>query len=638
MRSSLLPSRPKDLELPAARPTRGRRRSDKRIQPNAPATTKWAYWWVSWSVIVLAGLILKFLASTTYLFGSIYDDQLMVEMAHGFLQGHWSSSWATTGFATLVKPVGYPIFLASVHALPWSPVFSAYVLYVIGSALIAWGWFRIRRSRPQVTLILTMLVFNPIAFTVQNQRVYRDLFMMALSTLTLGVSLLLASLLHDWAGGASNPEDGEHSDRRLASSTPKRWALAYALVLALGFIVGYAAITKETWVLLLPVAIAPLLYPLIQRFRPSRFRPLPVLRAAIAGLVFLGCVWGLTTATKQLNQRHYHVAVVNDLSSGGYARAWKLWASVEAGPPRKYVAITRAMRLAVYRVSPTAAEMEPFLESPKDQWKLDDCQAMRICDESGPWFEWDLLTSAFLTGKVNSVYQIQTFFSHIADDIARGCNQGELHCSASPVLAAGLPRLNQIPLSTVGFDTVNGLRMMVWDKLPMAKTTGYTVTPSSVVAYDLWSSVVPAMPTLANLAKGTESSNGSAMIYPILRAIDGIYRIVDLMLLAAIILAFGVWIVALTRQHGKRAPRDREAALISLLLFISTLVGMGMLAVLGAADDPTYYTFPLYWADFAAVAQLCLMFALFSLLPHQVREASHERAASTQVRVDLLAR
>ena len=565
-------------------------------------------WWACWTVIVLAGLVLRFLDSTAYLFHAIYDDQLMVIMARGFLHGQWSSTWASTGPATLTKPVGYPLFLAGVHFLPWSPVWSAYLLYVLGSVLIALGWLRMRGSWPQATVVLAILVFNPIAFTTVSNGIYRDLYIMALATLAVGVIFVLASFLHQGAGGTEQGGDRAYLGRWRGAPTLRRWVTIYALVVLSGLIVGLAAITRPTWFWLLPAAVAPVAYPLLQRLWPPRFRLRRVVCAAMAGVVALGCLWGVINVTEQLDYRHYHVALLDDMSSGAFERAWKLWASVEAGPPRRYVPITREMRLAVYRVSPTAAEMEPYLENPKDQWKLVDCSSsLRICDESGPWFEWDLLLAAYRTGKVNSVRQVQTYFDKVADDIARACTSGQLHCSSSPVLETGLPPLNQIPLLTVASDTMDGLGQMVWDPLPMARTSTSWVTPA---AYYLWASVVPEMPPLRSITKTT----GGAGVYRILRVMDVLYRIVDLAILAAITLGLATWVVAFVRRPLIRRRPHPDAGLISVLLFVSTLIGMATLALCAAAEDPVYL-FDGYWTDFASIAQLCLVFGLFSLAP-----------------------
>lgn len=566
-------------------------------------------WWLCWLSIVAAGLTLKLLESTVYGFGTVYDDEMMVEMARGFLHGQWSSSWATTGAATLTKPVGYPLFLAGVHIFPWSPVWSAYVLYVIGASLIVWSWFRIRGSRLQATLLLAILIFNPISFTSQNERVYRDLFIMALFTLAVGVSFLLASLLHDWAGERDPRRPRSHFAGWLSRSPTTRWATAYILVAILGLVVGFAAITKETWEWLLPAAVAPLVYPLVQRLRPSRFRPLPVLRAALAGLMFLGCFWSVIRITEQRDESAYHVALLDDLNSGAFARTWKLWASVEAGHPQKYVPITRAMRLAVYRVSPTAARMKPYLESPADSWKKLDCESLlHICGESGPWFEYDLLVASVETGESHSVSQLQTFFRKIADDIARACDRNELHCSSSPVLAVGLPVLHQIPLSTVASDTAVSLWHMLWDELPISFLPSGKPTPAG---YQYWSSVVPGMPQLASLGKRV----GSVNPYPLLRTIDRIYRILDLAILCVILLGVAIGATLLIGRSRRRVHLDLEAAIVAIFFLVSTVFAMGTLAVFAVALEPTYDRFGLYWTDFAGVAQLCLVFALFSLAP-----------------------
>lgn len=87
-------------------------------------------WRSGWAAILLVGLVIKALQAPLYIFGSSDDDELMVRMAQGFVHGHWSSSWSSTGIDTLVKSVGYPLFLAGAHFLPWSPVVSAYIVYL----------------------------------------------------------------------------------------------------------------------------------------------------------------------------------------------------------------------------------------------------------------------------------------------------------------------------------------------------------------------------------------------------------------------------------------------------------------------------------------------------------------------------
>jgi hypothetical protein len=568
-----------------------------------------------WSAIVLAGLAIKSLQSPLYIFGSADDDELMVRMAKGFLEGHWSSSWSSTGIATLVKPVGFPIFLAAAHFLPWSPLMTIYLLYLLGALLISWSWRRLSGSWPQATIVLAALTFNPIEFTLENQRIYRDIFICAVATVAIGLAFVVAAQvssrhIDDDPAQSDPPVAGtnrRHSSGKLAVLGR---CLPYALAVLIGLAIGEVAITKPTWYWL-PVAIlAPLAYPLIKPIHTNRHGLGMFLRAALCGLLAIASVYGVIETTKLMNKRKYGVALVEGFSAGGLARTWKAWASVEAGSPRKDVQITEAMRLAVYRVSPTAAEMKPYLESPTDPWKAVDCaSSLHICNESGNWFEWDLQYAAVSTGTIHSVLESQEFFNKVADEIEKGCSTGELRCTSSPVLATGLPPLNQISTRVWASDTTDAMWQMLDASLPMEAPNG---PQPSAAQYRLWSSVVPGMTSLKNVSAGTSP----AWLYSMLRLLDFLYRIFSVLLLITLCLGPLSWVLyRVLRRPRKRNPAITRAAVASGLFLISWGAGMGLLAVFEAGRGWNGYVTPLYWTDFATPAELFLLFGAFAAWP-----------------------
>jgi len=354
---------------------------------------------------------------------------------------------------------------------------------------------------------------------------------------------------------------------------------------------------------------APLAYPLVLRLRSDRRWSGIALRAFLAGLMATVSVLGVIEGVKHMNGRTYGVALVEAFSSGASASTWKLWASVEAGPPEKDVQITEAMRLAVYRISPNAAAMEPFLESTSDFWKQVDCSSsLHICNESGNWFEWDLLSAAASTGRIHSVAETQQFFNAGAGDIHRACATGELRCTSSPVLATGLPPLNQISRKVLASDTARGMWQMVHDPLPMGVPT---IPPTSEGEYQLWSSVVPGMAPITSLPGGS----GHPKLYSVLGLIDSVYRIVSVLLLAILGLGAASWVLSRgwRRPSGTRATA--HAATVSFLFFCSWDSGMAMLAVFEAGRGWLGYVTPLYWSDFATPAELCLIFGAFAAWP-----------------------
>lgn len=573
---------------------------------------RWA-WWAVWVALVLGGLALKSRLPVQYIFEAGYDDFLFVQMASGFLHGHWSSSFSVTGVSTLAKPAGYPIFLAAAHVLAWSPVLSAYAVGVAGACLAAFGWLRMSGSRIQATIVLAVLVFDPVLFSEQNQRVYRDGWIAALGTVVLGCAFALG-------GFVVRPS-------RLSASRPGRVlpalgrGLPALLTVPLGLAAGWVAITKPTWYWLVPAAIAPIGGPVASHLAAAPHRLATAGRICLAAAVAAVSCAAVIEATVQMNRRAYGVALVEDFSAGGLARAWAAWASVEAGPPVRYDPVTKQMREAVYRVSPTAREMEPYLESPSSRWWVLNCHGRSRCDGAGKYFEWDLRSAAAASGRVHDEVQLQAFFDSLADQIDSACAAGTLTCSSSPVLATGLPPLDHIPLGTVASDTGSGLWRMVLAHYQYA-TAPVSEPPQSL--YATWASVVPGIPPRDRVA----APGDHPRLYQLCAAIDDLFSAGNLLSLALICGGILAPAVAWSRRRRRsraggtdagstgaatasRQPSVGHPAIVSLVLLVSVLIGVGTLAVFDAGQSPTYLN-PMYWSDFSACLELCLVFGAFA--------------------------
>jgi hypothetical protein len=534
--------------------------------------------WLSLVVILLAATA-KALQSTLYIFG--YDDDVYVRMAYGFVHGHWSSGWRSLGPSALTRGPGWPIFLAASHVLPWTPPLSVFLLYLVGVALIGLSWYLLRGSRAQAFVVLAFLTLNPVFFTVQNQQIERDTFICAVSTISIGLFLVIGQRITNDLGIA-------------------QLCLLTAMAVVVGTSVGIVDITKESWVWLM-FGLAALGLPFVtQLVRHRGWRSVSA-RVGLILVAFFTGFFAIVQSCKAMNNRTYHVALVEDWSTGAFARAWKLWASVEAGNVRPFVTITFTMRAAVYDVSPTAAKLAPYLESRNEYFKGLECQsAVHICNESGNWFPWDLLSAATVAGRLHSVSDIQAFFSKIADDIAKACSDGKLRCSTSPVLGTGLPPLNEIPLAAVVSDTAHGIQDMVWNRLPIGPTPSAGFTPAE---YRLWSSVVSGMPSEQSLRRPPPSS----IIYAVLRFLDVIYGISNLALIALAAAGAGASAVVLSsRARLRRRGDSTSGAAIAVALLAAPLLGMVTLAVFEATQGYPYVN-PLYWTDFATPMELALV-------------------------------
>lgn len=568
-------------------------------------------WRLAWALILVAGLLVKWSQPPQYIFTAGYDDLLMVQMAHGFLLGHWSSPWATSSWVTMAKPVGYPLFLAGAHYAPWSPLVSVDLVYLLGSSLIAWSWRRMSGSRPQATGILLALVLSPALYPSGLERIYRDSFIEALGALAIGLSFVVAAEL-DARGRASEP----------GGSAVLRALLLVVLVVGIGVSIGFSAITKPTWYWMVPAVLAPLAHPLVRRIRQGPHRLKTALCAGLAAAVAVVSCGAVIEATIAMNKRTYGVALVEDLSSGGLARAWETWASVRSGPTKRFEPITREMRLAVYRVSPAARRLEPYIYSRSDPFVEASCapREARSCDDPGRYLEWALQWAAARTGQVNSEVQFQRFFNTLADQIHAACRSGRLTCTKSPVLATGLPPLDQIPPATVGSETAVGIWKMVTEDYPFGPDV---VRKPPLFLYREWAEVIPHMQRLDSVA----TVQAPVGVYWALRFDDAVFRILNVALLLITCLTPIAWLATRSRPRRREERTDLAAGATGAFFLLATVIGMGVLAVFNVGQSPTYIN-GLYWSDFAVPCELFVLFGAIAVWP--VLRGSRRRPPEAQ--------
>ena len=564
-------------------------------------------------LIALFSLIVRALQPRIYGFGSAFDDELMVKQTNSFLTGKWSQFYLQgQGPTALAKPPGFSMYLSISHFSQIDPCVGEQIIIIAGAGLIAFSWWKIQGSRLQSTLILGGIVLNPINFTVQAQRVYRDSFISALGTLAIGFAALSAYFIFNQY---KNSLKGNSKPGR-AIGVPKLFLLKCSFsMLAIGSLWGWLAITKASWIWLLPSVTAFVFYPLIKIFRIINWKSNLIL---ITVLLFsiITPYSAVVQGTKIANQRHYGVALVDDLTAGALNSAWIAWVSVESGSPEQWVPITKSMRESVYAVSPTARLMEPWLESPTDGWKSTSCgNGPKICNNSTGWFEWDMRSAAASAG-VKTTVEFQIFFARLANEIHTACEQKLLRCSDSPVLAVGLPRLNEINKMSVFKSTVGGFWMMTTESnLTFGKGP---VTEPTLSTYELWSSVVPGMPEYRQVANQVQTS----WLTSLLSGYSKIFGWFNVCLLAGALI--GVLYFPIRRERTAFNNRLYSAEIARWML-LSTLVGIVPIAMFQVASFPTYMQ-DLYTSDFSSPIELFLLIGSFVVWEPMLKKILHIHA------------
>ena len=487
------------------------------------------------------------------------DDGLAVAIANSLERGEWLGRFDNR---TLAKGPGYPFFLDVTHAVGLPPTVGTQLVYLAGSAILAFGlWLWIRSAPPSAALFI-VLALNPAMFGAGGSRVYREGFTAALSIVILGLSVLIAFLC---AHRTRNP----------------KWISAFVvLVIVAGLAAAWLLITRfdSVWVIVSAGSFAlAAVFLGAATWRERGSRALALL-AAVAPIVII--TLGVQQAIIHKNGQTYGVALIDDYSAGPFAEASDAWASVEAGRPRPGVPITQAQRLAVYRISPTAKLLEPYLETPpatiKEQtWKGENCRQGSVCDEAGPWFPWMLRDAVIRTGTVHTPAQFEAFFVTINQDIGRACATNTLTCGEHGV-APGLPPLNQIDRSKVLVDFAAVMKEHLFF-VTADPPSGFNL-PLLEPDIRLFESTIDGLDfqtTAPRLQIGTRR------MAPVVDGLKGAYTIAaNVLLVAALIgLLFGIF----TRGTVRAASALGVAALLGVL------VHSAILAVLYSINDNWQY-------------------------------------------------
>lgn len=386
---------------------------------------KYSYFYIlPWLFLSLA---FRFLIPPNPKYGLVHDDELMVNLASQIINGNWLGSYETLGHLTLAKPPGYAIFLAATNPLPWAPTVSAHILLILGIFLIARELLILGVPLKGVALWTAFAAFTPAWFWDETSRIYRESLLLGLTSTVLGLSLLSSRLIRSACIDLNR--------RNLTK-------LSTALFLN-GIFIGFFYITKPSWHAVLFVAIGVSSSYLFMAKQLDR-----KLRVIGIAFVLVCTITPALIAGKYIGQKNfetYGVRAIDSFGNGQFPRALNSIYSIEDTEDRKYVDVNAKMRAAMYSISDTASLLEPYLEgNPGEIWKGQPCQTkLNICDESGPWFAWELRDAVQSAGLGNSAIEFEETFRKIADDIDQACESQQIKCEQKGI-APGLDSIDSL--------------------------------------------------------------------------------------------------------------------------------------------------------------------------------------------------
>ena len=327
-----------------------------------------------------------------------FDDRLYLALAEQVLKGNWLGPYSQF---TLMKGPMYSLFIAGTFLSAVPLPIAQHLLYLLGCILLVLALRPCFDASWQAFGTFTLLWWQPMSYVeldILRQNIY--------TPLTL---LLFAGLC----------------------ALQTRRAAGLYIRLAWGALLGTAAaafyLTREEGIWILPGAALLIGISAWNSWRAGkRLRPL----VAPAGTATI-CAAAILVTVCTLNYRYYGWFGTVEFRAREFRSAYGALQRPVPSEQIPYVPVTRDVRLKLYQVSQSFAELKPCLEGPIGlEWaNYSDFLTGRPGEElqiGGGSFIWALRDCVIASGHGNSAREALDFYRSLGAEINRACDEGRI--------------------------------------------------------------------------------------------------------------------------------------------------------------------------------------------------------------------
>jgi len=371
-------------------------------------------WFWAGLVLTLFKLWLTRGQSVYAIASAAHDDRLFLQLAESILHGDWLGTYSQM---TLAKGPFYSIWIAFLFWVGIPLGLGTQLAYAGACALFTRACQPAIRSGAVLFAIYMLLLWNPMSYEAPTMgRVIRQ---QIYTPLGLAIFAGLVALYCRRGEG-------------------RRQQLPWVILLGLSF--GCFWLTREESVWLVPSMILLAGAAVFWAFRLARAQGRLMLQSlglasALAALPLVLVSWQ--------NYRHYGWFGTVEFRAKEFQDAYGAMVRVKIGPPLPYVPVTRQARERMYEVSPTFANLQPFLEGDYGLgWAGASAGMTKLPAEErqigSGWLMWALRDSVAGAGYCHDAKEALAFYRRMADEINAACDDGRL--PAYPRRSGFLPR------------------------------------------------------------------------------------------------------------------------------------------------------------------------------------------------------
>jgi hypothetical protein len=430
---------------------------------------------VFFTLLVISGLIIlrRWLPVNTLV--AYFDDGLFLSRAEFILSGQLGEiNW---GFNALVKGTFYPWFIVFGNKINLNPIFLTYLTLVLLVLLLGFIVYKINKKIIFSVVLIIFTLADPLYFSDGSSRLLRELTQ---QNLVLFFLILLNSTFY------------------LISRSKISLFVLGALSIATGLVLAISINVREEniWI------YSAYSINVIILFLSRKFK---ITQIVSINLIIIITLFISIQLVKTINNNFYEVSLQNSTTEGEFPKMMLNLSSIVTNQGNvRYSAIDKNKREIAYKISPSFAQLQPYLEGPGQAWVQFGCQDSNTCDDySNGWFHVALREAMRNIGWWDTEKIAQEKMGVINDELSKACEEKLITCKRG--VAFGAAYGNQFISFQEITDAVPFFSQYVDSSLNnwgiQREVNESTIFKTEVMPEDLytsWKNTIPSMPAGQN--------------------------------------------------------------------------------------------------------------------------------------------
>lgn len=320
-----------------------------------------------------------------------YDDQLMVEMSENIVNGNWLGEYNSK---TLIKGVFTPLFISLLYILHIPFLIGKEIFYGISCIIFIMILRKKIENKVLLTLIYVIILFNPVEYSEELSRVYRDGIYISLIMYLIAFSL------------------GIFFSRKEEISKQIKYFVGFGISMSAIFLCR----EENIWLIpfILVIATSTIGSILIDKKLKNKIKRIAIYVLPISiMLISINIVC-------MLNYKYYGVYTLNQYWGTSFKSAYGALTRVTPEEEKRRVPVNNKTIEELYKYSPNLSELKEFFQNEADGWR--ECGEKIEGEINGGYFHWALMDAVESKGYYKNAKMSDEYYTELAKEINSICD------------------------------------------------------------------------------------------------------------------------------------------------------------------------------------------------------------------------